>query len=251
MITAVTFNPSGTMAIVGLVNGQCTFYLAHEHLNYYTQIECRNAHGPLKGGRKVTGIDFTPEGQHFLVTTNDSRMRLYRMEDFARIFKYKGLMNENLQIQGSFSQDGNHVICGSENGQVLMWKTIRGSAEGRCTGEHVETSRSSSTRKTSSFMQRVHHLELGHQKLDRNSSYEYFQASSSSSSSSSPPGISTVALFAPASTFALYQASADPASARGTGISNIHQKASTQLMVVANYAGEIKVFQVTAADDDS
>ena len=124
MITAATFNPSGTMAVVGLLNGQCTFYQT-ERLNYYTQIECRNQHGPLKGGRKVTGIEFAPGGKQLLVSTNDSRMRLFNIDDYSRTCKYKGMVNDNLQIKGTFSQDGEHIVCGSENGHVYIWNTAR------------------------------------------------------------------------------------------------------------------------------
>lgn len=101
MITAASFNPSGTMAVAGLLNGQCTFYRT-EQLSYYTQIECRNQRGAMKRGRKVTGIEFAPGGKRVLITTNDSRMRLFNVEDYARVCKYKGLVNDNLQIKGTF-----------------------------------------------------------------------------------------------------------------------------------------------------
>lgn len=123
MITAACYNPSGNRAIVGLLNGQCIFYQvnAHQQMNYYTQIECRNSRGPMKKGRKVTGIEFDPEGKCFMVSTNDSRMRLFSVDNYSRVCKYKGLLNDHLQIKGRFSQDGDYVICGSENGNVYIW----------------------------------------------------------------------------------------------------------------------------------
>lgn len=104
MITAASFNPSGTRAIVGLLNGQCIFYQvnSHQQMNYYTQIECRNSRGPMKKGRKVTGIEFDPEGKNFMVSTNDSRMRLFSVDNYSRVCKYKGLVNDHLQIKGRF-----------------------------------------------------------------------------------------------------------------------------------------------------
>ncbi|EGZ13368.1 hypothetical protein PHYSODRAFT_316661 [Phytophthora sojae] len=127
MITAASFNPSGTRAIVGLLNGQCIFYQvnSHQQMNYYTQIECRNSRGSMRKGRKVTGIEFDPEGKYFLVSTNDSRMRLFSVDNYSRICKYKGLVNGHLQIKGRFSQDGDFVICGSENGSVYVWNKAR------------------------------------------------------------------------------------------------------------------------------
>ena len=35
--------------------------------------------------------------------------------------KYKGHSNRNTQIRGSFSADGNNIICGSDDGYVYMW----------------------------------------------------------------------------------------------------------------------------------
>ncbi|CAN0438364.1 unnamed protein product [Discosporangium mesarthrocarpum] len=85
-------------------------------MRYFTQVECRNRRGPLKSGRKVTGLAF--KGEEVLVTTNDSRLRLYNTEDFGMSAKYKGLSNDSLQIKASFSEDGQRIICGSENGKV-------------------------------------------------------------------------------------------------------------------------------------
>jgi WD40 repeat protein len=79
---------------------------------------------PKRKGKKVTGLEFTPGGgEGLLVTTNDSRMRLYNMDDYSCICKFKGLVNENMQIQASFSQDGERIVSGSDNGQVYIWET--------------------------------------------------------------------------------------------------------------------------------
>jgi WD40 repeat protein len=37
--------------------------------------------------------------------------------------KFKGLINKSMQIKATFSEDGRHVICGSENGTVFVWNT--------------------------------------------------------------------------------------------------------------------------------
>ena len=58
-----------------------------------------------------------------LVSTNDSRLRLCRLDDYSLVCKYKGLRNKSMQIKASFSSDGSHVICGSENGAVHIWRT--------------------------------------------------------------------------------------------------------------------------------
>ncbi|TMW69365.1 hypothetical protein Poli38472_001521 [Pythium oligandrum] len=201
MITAATFNPSGTRAVVGLLNGQCFLcqVSSQQQMTYFTQIECRNSRGPMKKGRKVTGIEFDPEGKYFLVSTNDSRMRLFSVDNYSRICKYKGLMNDHLQIKGRFSQDGDFVVCGSENGHVFLWN------------------------KNSS-------LALKSGKQNRNSSYEYFCAAEP------PNGIVTVALFAPASTYAMVKSKLEVTDEMQTN-------PCTGLIVTASYDGCIKFFE--------
>ncbi|OQS02252.1 hypothetical protein THRCLA_05359 [Thraustotheca clavata] len=204
MITAATFHPSGSRVVVGLLHGQCILYQVNNHqaMNYYTQIDCRNARGATRKGRKVTGIEFTPEGKFFLVSTNDSRMRLFSVDNYSRVCKYKGLRNEYLQIKARFSQDGEHVICGSENGNVYIWN--------RSMAQH-----------STSFMSG---------KQDRNNSFEFFTAAEP------PSGVVTVALFAPASTYALAPSGLGPDQ-------DVHVEACTGYIVSASYDGCIKVFQ--------
>ncbi|CAN0300599.1 unnamed protein product, partial [Hapterophycus canaliculatus] len=61
--------------------------------------------------------------EQLLVTTNDSRLRLYNTDDFGMNAKYKGFANDTLQITATFSEDGKQIICGSENGKVYVWST--------------------------------------------------------------------------------------------------------------------------------
>lgn len=61
---------------------------------------------------------------HLLVTTNDSRLRLYEMDGFCAIQKYKGALNTKMQIKASFSETGIYMICGSETGVVHIWESL-------------------------------------------------------------------------------------------------------------------------------
>ena len=72
------------------------------HCVHVRQVECRNHRGPMKKGKKVTGLAFTDGGLHLLVSTNDSRCRLVSMDDYSTLFKYKGLVNKTGQIRASF-----------------------------------------------------------------------------------------------------------------------------------------------------
>ena len=120
-VTACAFSPSGQMLVAGLHHGQCVFYQT-QGLKYYTQLDCRNRQGKHKRGKKVTGLDFSGDGRLLLVTTNDSRVRAYRMQDFSLVCKMKGVENEQLQIRAAFSEDGQHVVMGSDKEFVAVWR---------------------------------------------------------------------------------------------------------------------------------
>jgi len=75
----------------------------------------------------LTGLQFTADGAHLLVTSNDSRIRLYDMEYYACVAKYKGLSNDEMQISACFSEDFKYVICGGDNRYIHVWKTCLGS----------------------------------------------------------------------------------------------------------------------------
>ena len=48
--------------------------------------------------------------EHLLVTTNDSRLRLYGLHDYCMVRKYKGHTNSSLQIRAKFSESGELVL---------------------------------------------------------------------------------------------------------------------------------------------
>lgn len=96
MITAVSFTPDGKTAIAGCVSGLCLFYET-EGLKYQTQIHVKSSHGKNAKGSKITGIETinlpptNPNGDvKMLVTSNDSRVRLYNLRDKSLEIKFKG-----------------------------------------------------------------------------------------------------------------------------------------------------------------
>ena len=56
-----------------------------------------------------------------VVSTNDSRVRLYGLNDFCLIRKYKGHINNSMQIRARLSESGSHIACGSESGHCFIW----------------------------------------------------------------------------------------------------------------------------------
>ena len=149
LITAVGFSPDGKTSIAGVLNGQCYFYDT-EGLKLQTQIHVRSSRGKNSKGSKITGIstitilpsrgpplstETVPELEtstvigrrtgsvKVLITSNDSRIRVYNLEDKMLEAKYKGHENASSQISASFSDDAQYVICGSEDRRTFIWDT--------------------------------------------------------------------------------------------------------------------------------
>lgn len=119
-ITAIAFVKNGKFAVVGTYDGRCFFY-STDQLKYHTVIDVRSSRGKNARGHKVTGL--AVHGDKLLVTSNDSRIRMYDLRDMALTCKFKGAQNERSQIRASFSPDGKHIVCGSEDRFVYVWTT--------------------------------------------------------------------------------------------------------------------------------
>jgi WD40 repeat protein len=135
MITAVSFTPDGKTCIAGTLSGLCLFYET-EGLKYQTQIHVKSTRGQNAKGSKITGIQAThfPPGStggevKLLISSNDSRVRLYHFRDKSLELKFKGHENNSSQIRASFADDTKHVVCGSEDRKVYIW-SVSGPAEG-------------------------------------------------------------------------------------------------------------------------
>lgn len=122
LITAANFCQNGKFAVVGSYDGRCIFYTT-DQLKYYTQIHVRSTRGKNSTGRKISGIEPMPGEDKILVTSNDSRIRLYDLRDLNLSCKYKGYANFSSQIKASFSHDGKFIVSGSENQCIYIWKS--------------------------------------------------------------------------------------------------------------------------------
>ena len=129
MVTAVAFTPDGRTAIAGCLSGLCILYDT-EGLKAHSQIHVKSARGKNSKGSKVTGIDTIaipqatgPPEVKLLITSNDSRIRMYNLRDRTLEIKFRGNENSCSQIHASFSDDGKFVICGSEDRKVYIWPT--------------------------------------------------------------------------------------------------------------------------------
>jgi WD40 repeat protein len=152
LITAVAFSPDGKTSIAGLLNGLCMFYDT-EGLKYQDQIHVRSTRGKNAKGSKITGISTvlinpkpsvtasrgapisipsfrtssdlaSMDNVKVLVTSNDSRIRIYNMRDKTLETKFKGHENACSQIAASFSDDGRYIISGSEDRKAFIWNAM-------------------------------------------------------------------------------------------------------------------------------
>ncbi|KNC74725.1 hypothetical protein SARC_12736 [Sphaeroforma arctica JP610] len=120
MITSASFVANGRMVAVGTYDGRCLFYDS-EKLKYHTQILVKRK--GKKRGKKISGIASVGDGDRILVTSNDSRIRMYDLSDFSLKRKFRGGSMNSGQLRASVSGDTNFVISGSETNNIYMWKT--------------------------------------------------------------------------------------------------------------------------------
>lgn len=137
LITAVAFSPDGKTAIAGVLSGLCLFYDT-EGLKYHTQIHVRSSRGKNAKGSKITGIrtiTFPPDDPNgetkVLITSNDSRIRMYNLRDKSLEMKFRGHENTSSQINASFSDGAMFVICGSEDQKAYIWSTATTDADNK------------------------------------------------------------------------------------------------------------------------
>ncbi|KAI0976464.1 WD40-repeat-containing domain protein [Xylaria arbuscula] len=146
IITAVGFSPDGKTAIAGTLHGFCMFYET-EGLKYLSQLHVRSSRGKNAKGSKITGIQtmsFAPDNIEndvkLMVTSNDSRVRIYNLKDKTLEAKLRGHENVCNQIRASFSDDGAFVISGSEDRKAFIWSREMAGSERRekCPHEYFE-----------------------------------------------------------------------------------------------------------------
>lgn len=136
-ITAVGFTPDGKTAICGSLTGMCTFYTT-EGLEAQYQIHVRSSRGKNAKGSKITGIQAIrmEHGRDkgdvkVLISSNDSRVRIYSMSTRTLESKFRGPVNQSSQIHARFGEGGKYVVCGSEDRKAYIWNPSRHDTEAR------------------------------------------------------------------------------------------------------------------------
>lgn len=136
-ITAVGFSPDGKTAICGVLSGMCTFYET-EGLESQFQIHVRSSRGKNAKGSKITGIqtaavDNGPDkgDVKVLISSNDSRVRVYSLNTRMLEAKFRGHVNQSSQIHARFAEDPSYIICGSEDRMAYIWGPASSGADMR------------------------------------------------------------------------------------------------------------------------
>ena len=127
LITAVAFTPDGKACIAGCLTGSVFFYET-DGLRSLTQMQIRPSGRKNARGAKITSIQAMTYPPHqlngdikLLITSNDSRIRIYHYRDKTLQIKFKGTENTTSQIRATFSDDARYVICGSEDKKAYIW----------------------------------------------------------------------------------------------------------------------------------
>ncbi|CZR49799.1 uncharacterized protein FPRO_16007 [Fusarium proliferatum ET1] len=128
IITAVAFSPDGKVVICGSFDGVCIF-LNTTGLTERSRICIQSFGSNSRVSFKITGlqtmvssesIDPTRQAK-LMITTNDSRVRIYNLADHGLEHKLEGIRSQSSQIHARFNDSGEYAICGSEDDEVHIW----------------------------------------------------------------------------------------------------------------------------------
>ncbi|GKT52179.1 putative WD repeat-containing protein [Colletotrichum spaethianum] len=104
------------------LSGMCMFHDT-EGLKQTTQLHVRSSRGKNAKGSKITGIKtmVIDDEVKVLITSNDSRVRIYNLRDKSLESKFKGYENTCSQIHADFSDTGEWIVSGSEDKRTYIW----------------------------------------------------------------------------------------------------------------------------------
>ncbi|CAG9328607.1 unnamed protein product [Blepharisma stoltei] len=125
-VTVLCYSPNAAFLAAGLEKGEVLIYKSKTgcRLRLKYKLKCKNRFGLRSFGRKVTSLQFMDE-DYLLITTNDSRIRLFKFKEELMVQKYKGNINLKCPIRADLSFDKKFVICGSEDGLFYIWNSLR------------------------------------------------------------------------------------------------------------------------------
>ncbi|KAL7530813.1 hypothetical protein ACHAXR_003686, partial [Thalassiosira sp. AJA248-18] len=160
------------------------------------------------GTKRAEALRYT---ERMLVSTNDSRVRLYGLSDFQLVRKYKGHANYSMQIRARISESGSHIACGSESGHVFIWETLD----------------KNRPKKNNAAGMKTH---------DKTKSSDHFEASKA------PLPIVTDSVFFPARSVKEALLSSDNVFPFSLGMDRVDDDMSSAVILTLDYDGTMRVF---------
>ncbi|KAJ1961637.1 hypothetical protein GGI12_003137 [Dipsacomyces acuminosporus] len=149
MVTSVAFtSPKGDHIVAGTYRGMCVFY-STDGLTVQGRMHARSSRGRNSKGSKITGFAYLPTGEmppqlirqlalppkpvdssgyQLLVSSNDSRLRMFHPHGRHLERKYKGHANASSQAFARLSSDGRYIISGSEDHNIYVWSVAQDNA---------------------------------------------------------------------------------------------------------------------------
>ncbi|KAJ2907425.1 hypothetical protein GGI21_003901, partial [Coemansia aciculifera] len=131
MVTAVAFTGARADRIVaGTYRGMCVFY-STDGLVVQGRMHARSSRGRNAQGSKITGFasaNSSAAPDRLLVSSNDSRLRMFQPAARQLERKYKGHANASSQSYARLSSDARYVISGSEDHNVYVWPVAQDNA---------------------------------------------------------------------------------------------------------------------------
>nr|UNY85676.1 WD40-containting protein [Zea mays] len=119
IITVVCYRPDGKGAVVGTITGNCRFYDASDNLlRFETQVAVS---GKKKSSlKRITAFEFSPSNpSKLMVTSADSKIKI--LEGTTVTQNYSGLRTGSCQSLATFTPDGQHIVCASEDSNIYVW----------------------------------------------------------------------------------------------------------------------------------
>nr|UNY85633.1 WD40-containting protein [Zea mays] len=138
IITAVCYRPDGKGAVVGTITGNCRFYDASDNLlRFETQVAVS---GKKKSSlKRITAFEFSPSNpSKLMVTSADSKITI--LEGTTVTQNYSGLRTGSCQSLATFTPDGQHIVCASEDSNIYVWNHEN---QDEASLKHAKTIRSS------------------------------------------------------------------------------------------------------------
>lgn len=139
-VTAVRFNSDASLFVSSSYDGLCRIWNTFTGRCYQTVY--------AKGHAPVASVRFSPCSKFILVNSLESSVQAIRLWDINHqqwVKKYEGHVNKSYALGGEFLDvkrahagwEGLFVVCGSEDGAIVMWDAITMKAVGIQAGASI------------------------------------------------------------------------------------------------------------------